>query len=87
MTDYPHHEPVTPNCPIECLLTVLSRRAFNALTRVCHHEPFDPPRTVGDVADLYTRRQLTEVHGLGPRHISEIKAALVLIGIDVTSHS
>jgi hypothetical protein len=86
MTGYPHHGPVTRDCPVECLLTVLSRRAFNRLTRLCHHEPFDPPRMVGDVADLCTRHQLSEVHGLGPRHISEIEAALVLIGIDLTSH-
>jgi hypothetical protein len=83
MTEYPHHGPVTLDCPVQCLTTVLSRRAVNLLTRVRHHEPFDPPRTVGDVADLCTRNQLLEVHGLGPRHISEIKAALVFMGIDV----
>jgi hypothetical protein len=85
VTDYPHHGPITFDCPVECLLTVLSRKAFNPLTRV-YNEPFDPPRTVGDVADLCTRRLLSEIRDLGPRHISEIEAALVLAGIDLTSH-
>ena len=25
----PHHGPVTPECPVECLLTVLSLNSFN----------------------------------------------------------
>jgi hypothetical protein len=29
----PHHGPVTPECPVECLLTVLSLNSFNPLTR------------------------------------------------------
>jgi len=85
MTGYPHHGPITVDCPVECLLTVLSRKAFNPLTRV-YNEPFDPPRTVGDVADLHLRRMLPEIRNLGPRHISEIEAALVLAGIDITTH-
>jgi hypothetical protein len=86
MTSYPHHGPVTRDCPVECMLTALSRRAFNRLTRLCHHEPFDAPRTVGDVADLSIRRRLAGINGLGPRHVSEIEAVLVLTGIDVTGH-
>jgi hypothetical protein len=84
MTDYPHHGPITPDCPVECLLTILSRKAFNPLTRV-YNEPFDPPRTVGDVADLHVHRMLPQIRNLGPRHISEIEAALVLAGIDITN--
>jgi hypothetical protein len=29
----PHHGPVTRDCPVECLLTVLSFHSFNPLTR------------------------------------------------------
>ena len=54
----PHHGPVTPDCPVECLLTVLSMVSFNPLTRA-YDAPFDEPRTVGDVMDLCTRRQLS----------------------------
>jgi hypothetical protein len=81
----PHHGPVTPDCPVECLLTVLSLNSFNPLTRA-YDAPFDEPRTVGDVMDLYARHQLRKIHGLGPRRISEIEAALVLAGLDLTAH-
>jgi len=47
----PHHGPVTSGCPVECLLTVLSVKSFNPLTRACD-APFGQPRTVGDVIDL-----------------------------------
>ena len=81
----PHHGPVTPECPVECLLTVLSMNSFNPLTRA-HDAPFAEPRTVGDVVDLYTRHQLRMIRGLGPRRTSEIEAALVLAGLDLTRH-
>jgi len=81
----PHHGPVTRDCPVECLLTVLSRNSFNPLTRA-YDAPFAEPRTVGDVVDLYTRRQLRKIRGLGPRRTSEIEAALVLAGLDLTRH-
>jgi hypothetical protein len=79
----PHHGPVTPDCPVECLLWMLSLNSFNPLTRSAD-APFDPPRTVADVLDLYTRRQLRQIGGLGPRRISEIEAALVLAGLNLT---
>ena len=81
----PHHGPVTPDCPVECLLTVLSMNSFNPLTRA-HDAPFAEPRTVGDVIDLYTRRQLRKIRGLGPRRLSEIEAALVLAGLNLAGH-
>jgi hypothetical protein len=81
----PHHGPVTPGCPVECLLTVLSMESFNPLTRA-YDAPFDEPRTVGDVMDLCTRRQLREIRGIGSRRVSEIEAALVLAGLDLTRH-
>jgi hypothetical protein len=78
----PHHGPVSPDCPVECLLTVLSRMSFNRLT-CAEHAPFPPPRTVGDVMDLYTRDQLRKIGGLGRRRFSEIEAALVLAGLNL----
>jgi hypothetical protein len=81
----PHHGPVTRDCPVECLLTVLSRNSFNPLTRA-YEAPFAEPRTVGDVMDLYTRRQLRKIRGIGPRRVSEIEAALVLGGLNLTGH-
>jgi hypothetical protein len=81
----PHHGPVSGDCPVECLLSVLSVASFNPLMHACD-APFDPPRTVGDVLDLYTRHELRKIRGLGPRRISEIEAALVLAGLDLTEH-
>jgi hypothetical protein len=81
----PHHGPVTPDCPVECLLTVLSLNSFNPLTRA-DDAPFGEPRTVGDVVDLYTRRQLRQIRGVGPRRVSEIEAALVLAGLNLAGY-
>jgi hypothetical protein len=85
VTDYPHHGPVSPDCPVECLLTALSLNAFNPLTRV-YNQPFDPPRTVGDVVGLYARGELSRIYGLGPRRISEIEASLVFSGFITANH-
>jgi serine/threonine-protein kinase RsbW len=79
----PHHGPVSPDCPIDCLMTVLSLMSFHPLARA-YDAPFDPPRTVGDVIGLYTGGQLPKIRGLGRRRISEIEAALVLAGLDIT---
>ena len=81
----PHHGPVGPECPVECLLTVLSRMSFNPLARA-YDAPFDEPRTVDDVMNLYARCQLRTIQGLGSRRISEIEAALVLAGLNLTQH-
>jgi len=81
----PHHGPVGPDCPVDCLLTVLSLASFNPLARA-YDAPFEPPRTVGDVMELYTRRQLRKINGLGRRRVSEIEAALVFAGLDLGGH-
>jgi hypothetical protein len=81
----PHHGPVSPDCPVECLLTVLSLTSFNPLARA-YDAPFDEPGTVGDVMDLYARRQLRKIRGIGPRRASEIEAALAFAGLDLTAH-
>jgi hypothetical protein len=82
----PHHGPVGPRCPIDCLAPVLSLMSFNPLARA-YDAPFDPPKTVGDVLDLYMSGRLDKIHGLGPRRISEIEAGLVLAGLDITGPS
>jgi hypothetical protein len=64
---------------------VLSLTSFNPLARACD-APFAPPRTVGDVIELYNRRQLRKIRGLGRRRLSEIEAALVFAGLDLTGH-
>jgi hypothetical protein len=79
----PHHGPVTRDCPVECLLTVLSFHSFNPLTRA-YDAPFDEPRTVGDVIDLCSGDQLGQIRGVGPHRVSEIEAALARL--DLTSH-
>jgi hypothetical protein len=81
----PHHGPVTPDCPVDCLLTVLSLNSFNPLARA-YVAPFAAPRTVGDVVDLYARRQLRKIRGVGSRRVSEIEAALVLAGLNLAGH-
>ncbi len=78
----PHHGPVGPDCPVECLLTVLSKNSSDRLTRA-DGAPFREPRTVGDVLDLHARRQLGKIRGIGSRHLSEIEAALVFAGLQL----
>lgn len=71
---------ITLDCPIDCLKAVLSGKAFNPLARA-YQAPFDPPRTVGDVVELYQRSRLGNIVGLGPRRIGQIELALVLAGL------
>ena len=78
----PHHGPVSPDCPVECLLTVLSRMSFNRLTRA-ERAPFPAPCTVGDVMSLYAGGDLRKIGGLGRRRLSEIEAGLVLAGLNL----
>jgi len=75
-----HADAITPGCPVDCLKAVLSRMAFNPLARA-YRAPFEPPRTVGDVIELYRCRQLDQIHGLGRRRIGEIEASLVVAGL------
>lgn len=79
------NQAITPQCPIDCLLSVLSARPLNFLARA-YDAPFDPPRTVGDVIDLSKRRRLGKIRGLGPRHIGEIEVCLVFLGFDTRRH-
>jgi hypothetical protein len=81
----PHHGPVTRDCPVECLLTVLSLHSFNPLTRA-YDAPFDGPRTVGDVIDLCAGEQLGQIRGVGPHRVSEIEAALARLDLTGCRH-
>jgi len=81
----PHHGPVTRDCPVECLLTVLSLHSFNPLTRA-YDAPFDGPRTVGDVIDLCAGEQLGQIRGVGPHRVSEIEAALARLDLTGRRH-
>ena len=81
----PHHGAVSPDCPVECLRVVLSLTSFNPLARA-YDAPFDPPCTVGDVIELYTSGRLRAIGGIGRRRTSEIEAALVFTGLDITGH-
>jgi hypothetical protein len=78
-TTWPHHGPVTLDCPAECLLTALSRRSWNRVTR----SPEDPA-TVRDVVAMAVAGKLPGVEGLGPKHVGEVKAALACLGFDIT---
>ena len=75
-----HAGPITPECPIDCLGTVVSRAAFNQLARG-DEAPFDPPRTVGEVVELCQQFRLGAIGGLGPRRIGEIEASLIYAGL------
>ncbi len=68
------HE-ITRACPLDCLRAVLPTAALNLLARAWG-APFDPPRTAGDVVDLYQQRRLSQIRGLGPRRAAEIALAL-----------
>jgi hypothetical protein len=63
----------------------LSLGAFNPLART-YMAPFDPPSTVGDVVELYQRKKLGDIAGLGPRRLGEIEVALTLTGL-LSKHS
>src|SRR5260370_16772655 len=80
-----HAAAIPPGGPVDCLKAVLSRMAFNPLARA-YRAPFEPPRTVGDVIELYRCRQLDQIHGLGRRRIGEIEASLVVAGLP-TGHT
>ena len=77
----PHHGPIRPDCPLECLLAVMPLMSFNRLKWADH-----PPQTVSDVLDLYARNQLGEIEGLGPRRTEHIKRALLRAGLNPAGH-
>ena len=76
---------ITPDCPVECLRSVISGQVLNRLARADGRgvpvAPGGPPATVGDVVRRYREGRLGEIAGLGPRGISEIEAGLVFAGL------
>jgi hypothetical protein len=76
---------VTPECPVECLRSVISGWVLNRLARADGRgvpvAPGGPPASVGDVVRRYREGRLGEIAGLGARGISEIEAGLVFAGL------
>jgi hypothetical protein len=76
---------ITPECPVECLRSVISDRVLNRLARAdgrgVEVAPGGPPASVGDVVGRYREGRLGEIAGLGARGISEIEAGLVFAGL------
>jgi hypothetical protein len=70
---------ITPDCPVDCLTTVLSLSTFNVLARA-YEAPFDPPETVGDVLKLHQERRLRQISGVGARRTGEIEVGLIYAG-------
>lgn len=75
---------ISPDCPVECLRSVISGRVLNRLARADGRgvpvAPGGPPTSVGDVVRRYREGRLGEIAGLGARGISEIEAGLVFAG-------
>jgi hypothetical protein len=80
-----HAGPIRPDCPVDCLRTVLSSAAFNLLARG-YGAPFDPPRAIGDVIELYQQHRLGQIAGLGARRIGEIEVGLIYAGLILGNH-
>lgn len=78
---------ITPDCPVDCLHSLISRRVLNRLARADGRgvpvAPGGPPATVGDVVRRYRGGRLGEIAGLGPRGVSEIEVGLVFAGLDL----
>lgn len=76
---------ITPDCPVDCLRSVISGRVLNRLARADGRgvlvAPGGPPATVGDVIRRYREGRLGEIAGLGTRGVSEIEAGLVFAGL------
>ena len=76
---------ITPDCPVECLRSVISGRVLNRLARADGRgvpvAPSGPPATVGEVVRRYREGRLGEIAGLGARGVSEIEAGLVFAGL------
>lgn len=76
--ELPHHGPISPDCPVECLHTVLSLHALKRLVYV-----HDGLSTVAAVVKLCMSGELGDIPGIGARRISEIKTALVFAGLNI----
>jgi hypothetical protein len=76
---------ITPDCPVDCLRSVLPGRVLNRLARADGRgvpvAPGGPPATVGEVIRRCREGRLGEIAGLGARGISEIEAGLAFAGL------
>ncbi len=55
--------PLTRDCPLTCLKPLLPTLALHALQTACP----GPHPTVGHIADLYRRQQITSIRYIGVR--------------------
>jgi hypothetical protein len=69
-------------CPVDCLETVLSAATISTLIRA-EYAPLDTPATIGQLLGLLRAGRLGRVPGIGPRRLGEIRAGLVLAGLDL----
>jgi hypothetical protein len=68
---------LTRDCPLTCLELPLSAAAYNAL----RFASVGPHPTVGDVVDLYLKKQLADLHRIGVKRSLEIEACLAGAGL------
>jgi hypothetical protein len=80
-----HHGEITADCPVACLLSVMSRKAWIPLTRAQGPHLLEPPVTVGDVLEMHAQQQLGSIWNLGRRRIGEIEVALIQAGFDLSA--
>jgi len=71
----------TRDCPLACLQPLLSAAAWNLLRAECLLISHGTEPTAGHAVDLYTRRQLPTIHGIGPARLAEIQTALTSAGL------
>lgn len=82
----PHHGAIVPECPVECLLSVLSQQTWSPLAR---GDSFfsQPPKTVGDVLAIQARGELWHIRALGATRVRQIEKALIEAGFDIVPSS
>jgi hypothetical protein len=82
---YPyHHGPITAECPVSCLRSVLDRKTWIPLERGRSYLS-EPPKTAGDVLDLYARDQFGDIWNPGKSRVAEMEVGLVLAGFDLAA--
>jgi excisionase family DNA binding protein len=76
----PHGPAITRECPIGCLMPLLSAFAYNALSEHCRMV-FRSDPTAGDAADLCRKGQLADIRHVGPARVRQIEACLGRAGL------
>jgi hypothetical protein len=68
---------ISPDCPIACLGSLLSRPTVDALLVGVEGSP----ARVGQVVELYEQNMLREIYNIGSGRAGEIRRALAEIGL------